>query len=403
MIKELKKSFITLSMISIMAVMFLITLAFNIITYIQFTKSLNYANEILIENSETYLNIPINLDLMNDIPLNENLMTVRFFVVSYEKAKQGDMVIKFVPDLSDDEAVNYADRVTQKKKKRGWCREFYYSVGEVEGNTIVSFIDGSEMIIFLRNLLLISLSIWIGCSVLVLFIAFFLTTKAVHPTVLALDRQKQFITDASHELKTPLTVIAADMEVLEMSSGTNEWCEDIKMQVKEMQKLVNQIVVLAKMDEYEETIIGSKENFCISDAVYDTAKVFSSLQKAASDEFMIDIEPDIYINGEEALIRRLVSILLDNAFKYYDKKGNISISLKKQKRIKLSVTNTYENVAALNLNQLFERFYRGDRARGMNGSHGIGLAIARSIVEKHRGKISANNIDNRLFEIEIIL
>ena len=404
MIKKLKKSFITATMISVMAVMLLVTLVYNITTYIQIVKGLDKFNEMLIDNNNLFTNIPFDMKLTgNNFAKDDSYAIMRFFIVQYDRTGQGYITTKFITDISDDTTIQYATEVMKSKEQKGWKHQYYYKVKEIGGESFIIFLDASEIIKFVRNMVLISTIVWLSSSVLVFIISFFLSAKAVKPTVLALERQKQFITDASHELKTPLTVISADIEVLEMNNGVNEWSEDVKLRTKDMTKLVNQIVVLAKMDEYEENTVGNKRgDFCISDAVFDTAKVFSSMQQlTAKKELVIDIDSDIYMNGDEAMIRNLVSLLLDNAFKYCDDAGEITIKLKKQKRIKLSVRNTYENVSNLNLNLIFERFYRGDSARCANGSHGIGLAIARSIVEKHKGKISANNIDNRMIEVEV--
>ena len=168
-----------------------------------------------------------------------------------------------------------------------------------------------------------------------------------------------------------------------------------------MKELVNSLVSLSRMDEGTEKMV--MEAFSISDAVYDTAMVFKGVCEQKGKKLDMDIAGDIMYKGDESSIRQLVSILMDNAVKYCDKSGTISISLKQDKHICLYVKNDYEDVASVKLDRLFDRFYRVDKARTRKGSYGLGLSIASMIVEKHHGKIKARNIGDRMIQFEILL
>ena len=225
--------------------------------------------------------------------------------------------------------------------------------------------------------------------------------RAIKPIAESYEKQKQFITDASHELKTPLTIISANSEILAMTYGEDEWVEVIEKQAQRMRDLVNSLVVLTKMDEESQSVIY--DEFNISDATYDTAMAFDGLCKNNEVDLLIDVNPNIKFKGDESAIRQLISILIDNAVKYCDNNGQIHVNLKKEKQVLLSISNTYNDVNKIELDKLFERFYRVDKARTRNGSYGLGLSIARAIVERHRGNIKVKNIDNNIIEFEIKL
>ena len=205
----------------------------------------------------------------------------------------------------------------------------------------------------------------------------FRSARIVKPFSENYEKQKRFITDAGHELKTPLTIIDADAEILEMDYGENEWLSDIQNQTKRLAELTNSLIFLAKMEE-EQTKIPMLE-FPISDMVEETVETFQALAKVQNKTLTSDIEPMLSLKGDEKAIRRLITILLDNAVKYSGEEGKISLTLKKQKNhIHLSVWNTTEQISKEQIAHLFDRFYRTDESRnsetGGYRSHCINLA-----------------------------
>ena len=223
-------------------------------------------------------------------------------------------------------------------------------------------------------------------SAIFLLVCFF-SKRAVRSIAVSIEKQRQFITDAGHELKTPLTIISANCEILELNQGENEWLDGIEKQVSRLRKLVNNLVTLSRLDE--ERPAGPKVRFSLSDAVYDTAMTFSATAERSGKHLRVTVEPDVFIAGDEGAVRQLASILLDNAVKYTDQGGEIAVSLIGGRRPVLSVENDYSAVNELALSRLFDRFYRADPARTGDGSHGLGLSIARSIAETHRASIRA--------------
>ena len=188
-------------------------------------------------------------------------------------------------------------------------------------------------------------------------------------------------------MKTPLTLILTNVDIAEAELGKNEWLDDIRSEGHRMTDLVNQLVDFSRMDEEKRPL--NETDMDISEIVSDTVSEFHPLAEERNQWVSADVDPHISYRGEEALIRRLLSVLMDNAVKYCDEGGEIRVSLKRRKFVVLTVENTYRNVGSVELERLFDRFYRADKARTYTGGYGIGLSIARMIVQKHRGEITA--------------
>ena len=214
-----------------------------------------------------------------------------------------------------------------------------------------------------------------------------LSVAAVMLLTVILNAANYISTDASHELKTPITVIATSLKVLEMEVGQQKWIDKARAQTEKLTALVNSLVTLSRMDE--ETSPLKREPFPISDAVREAAESFTELAASGGHALTVSVAPDITCCGDEYAVRQLVSILLDNAVKYAAPASPIALTLAKSRRgVTLSVSNRCEDAGHIDTAKLFDRFYRADPSRTAGG-FGIGLSIARSIAEGHRGSISA--------------
>ena len=201
-----------------------------------------------------------------------------------------------------------------------------------------------------------------------------------------------------------MAIISADVDVLEMEYGENEWLEGIQTQVKRLASLTNDLVYLSRMEETEEKL--QMIEFPLSDVISETAQAFQGIAQATGKQFQCSVEPMLSLNGNEKSIRQLVNILLDNAMKYSPEGGKVALSAERQGRyIHLSVWNT--SIAAVDkqdLSHIFERFYRLDSSRStQTGGYGIGLSVAKAIVSAHNGKISATTQDERSLQIHVQL
>lgn len=214
------------------------------------------------------------------------------------------------------------------------------------------------------------------------------------------EKQKRFITDAGHEIKTPLAIISANTDLLEMDVGENEAIDEIRTQTKRLSVLTKDLVTLARLEETAHT--PTMIDFPLSEVVKETAAPFTALAEAGGKRLALHIEPMLTLHGDSASISRLVSLLLDNALKYSPVSDTIRLALSKQGK---SILLTVSNRSALPITEkeaekVFDRFYRGDPSRGGEiGGHGIGLSIAKALVASHNGRITAKVTDHDLFSV----
>jgi signal transduction histidine kinase len=251
--------------------------------------------------------------------------------------------------------------------------------------------DISTMFHLLKNCLLVG----IGSLIAFFLISVYLANWALKPVAKSWESQRQFIADASHELKTPLTVILANADILSAHRNDTienqyKWIDYIKAEASHMSGLVNDLLFLAKSDASRENAVLSEVN--LSDIMWNCYLPFESLAFEQEKNLDADIEADILINGDSGKLKQLIMILLDNACKYTEKNGSIMVKLyrKPEKdKVYLSVNNSGEAISPENLNHLFERFYRVEESRAREkGGYGLGLSIAKTITEMHHGKIS---------------
>lgn len=236
------------------------------------------------------------------------------------------------------------------------------------------------------------------------FILVLIFSKIVfRPVEESYQKQKQFITDASHEIKTPLTIIDANTEVMEMESGENQWTKSTRNQIERLTALTQQLITLSRLDENENQV--EKTLFSLSDAVYDSVQPFQTLANLQEKQIQMDLEENICFSGDEKSIRQMIGLLLENAVKYSKEKDRIYVSLKqKGKKIFFEVSNKAEGLTQGNYDVLFERFYRMDSSRNSEtGGMGIGLSVAKAIVTSHKGKITAFSEDGEKFKVMVEL
>lgn len=228
-----------------------------------------------------------------------------------------------------------------------------------------------------------------------------LSGKIVAPLVKANEQQQRFITSASHALKTPVAVISGDTQLLQMELPENEWLSDIAQQTKRLTEMTQALVTLSRYDEGIPQ--GSLIEFPISDVADEVAASFRSLAASRSLQFKVCITPDCSYRGDEKALREVMTVLLDNAFRYCPAHGHISFSLEKRpKGVELTVQNTAENIRQEELSHFTERFYRGSTAGSTQGS-GLGLAIVQSVVRRHHGKLSVTAPSAKEIAIHIVL
>ncbi|MBO5460883.1 MAG: HAMP domain-containing histidine kinase [Ruminococcus sp.] len=392
MIKKLQIKFIILSMTSLLVLITAIILGMNVINY---NSVVNEADEVLNILSDNKGHFPkggekpdgqMPPNMSPEIPYES-----RYFSVLLDTS--GSLIqteTSRIISVDSSKAVEYANAALEEESDRGFIDNFRYDK-KTDGEVVrIVFLDcGRRMDAFL-NFLFVSLGISLAGYLIVFLVISFFSGKIIRPIAESYEKQKRFITDAGHEIKTPLTIINADADVLEMEVGENEWLDDIKRQAKRLTGLTNDLVYLARMEESKDTM--QHIEFPVSDVISETTASFQTLAMTQNKEFVSEIQPMISMKGDEKAIGQLTAILLDNALKYSPENGKVSLVFKKQSRqLILSVQNTTAaSIPQKNLQVLFERFYRGDSSRNSKtGGYGIGLSIAKAIVSAHNGKIQA--------------
>lgn len=394
MIGSLRRKFISISMISIFIVFSCIFISLMVFTKIQTNRSVDMLVDTISSNDGVFpkfdsskQRMPVQMPY-SDVITEETQFSTRFFSVWLDDEKQiVNTNMDSVSTITEQDVEDYTDKVLKRGKERGWIGDYRYRIMDTENGTTVVFVNGNTYNNTSNRLLFTALLVLLGSASLILILTIVVSKRAVRPVAESYEKQRQFITDANHELKTPLTLILSNLDIVESELGKNEWLDDIRSEGERMGLLINQLVTLSRMDESTDSVM--REKFNLSSAVADTVSEFESLAEERGHTLTSSISPSVYYYGDESLIRRLTAILLDNAIKYCDAGGNIQLSLICRRHPVLTVENTYQDVDKLELNRLFDRFYRADKARTFSGSFGIGLSIAQSIVKSHKGNIAA--------------
>ena len=301
-------------------------------------------------------------------------------------------------------AAEYAQEVWNAGRSKGFLEDYRFARSEEAEGIRVIFLDCGRSLYSCRTMLLSSMVVSLLGLLAVLVLLILFSRRIVTPVAESYEKQKRFITDAGHELKTPLTIIGADADLLELECGESEWLSDIKRQVTRLTGLTNDLVYLSRMDEERPQL--RRIEFPISDVTEEVVQSFQGPARAQKKELRMDIQPLLSFNGEEKAIRQLVSILRDNAVKYSPEGGTISVRLAKEGRaLKLTVSNTTaQPVERDKLDHLFDRFYRMDQSRSAStGGYGLGLSIAQSIAAIHKGKIRADSPEENLLTVQVTL
>lgn len=404
MIKKLRIKLIAASMASLFFVLFIIG---GIVGILNYRKIVVDADQILAIMEENAGKFPQKFSgdrkdkhpgMSPEVPYES-----RYFSALFDE--NGNIILidtSKIVSIDTTQAMEYASEVWEKNREQGFLENYRYRRTVSNGEVRIIFLDCRRQLDNFQNFLLTTF--WVsGIGLLSVFILMvYLSARIVKPFSDNYEKQKRFITDAGHELKTPLTIIEADTEVLEMDFGENEWLQDIQSQTKRLEDLTNTLVVLSRMEEGQNS--NMRVEFPLSDMLEEVCHTFQAPAKVQEKELRSTIEPMISMKGDEKAIRGLVTILLDNAVKYTNENGHIAVNLEKKKnRIYLSVFNTTEFISKEQICHLFDRFYRTDVSRNsQTGGYGLGLSIAAATVESHRGKIFAETEDEKSLRITVI-
>lgn len=403
MIKKLRVKFVLAAMISVAIVLLLLLGTINLFGYRKVVSDADQILDVLQENGGVFPednNGHTWKDKYTEALSPEVPYESRYFSVTFDTGGNIDITnMGKIAAIDAETAEKYAREAAAGDKERGFIQEYRFVKYEDNGKLEIIFLDRGRMLSNFQSFLVNSIAVsGIGLLFVLIFTVIF-SKKIVTPFVENYEKQKRFITDAGHEIKTPLTIIDADLTVLEMENGASEWLGDIQKQTIRLRTLTDDLIYLSKMEESIDKV--EMIEFDLSDIVQDLAESFQTPAMTQGKTFECHVTPMLNFHGNIKEIQRLVSILLDNALKYSQTGGRISLTLeKKGKNITLSVFNTVEEELPANINSIFERFYRADQSRNTRtGGYGIGLSIAKAIVVLHHGRVSARTDDGKSMQI----
>lgn len=392
MIQGIRRRFIRIAVTVLSIVMIALTVVINMANYIQVRSELE---ETLSNLSEQELSAPVGKN--GKTRRQRNAMDeARYFTVTVSEDGEPRIIGQTrMPDETVDELCETAKAALGSDRTSGQVGEYLYLVFNRQGKRRAAvFLNVETKMDGVRRLMVISGVSCVGGILLAWLCMALISSRAIRPMVENAVRQKQFITDAGHELKTPLTVISANMDVLTMNGETNEWIEDTRKQVSNMRSLVNGLIYLSRMDE--DGAVLQMETVDLSELVRTQTESLQGMAEFMGKSLTCDVQADILMQGDRDALTRLVSQLCDNAIKYAPEGDTLSLKLSKAGReiVLISENGLIERLSDENLRHLFDRFYRPDASRSReSGGYGIGLSMARAIMERHGGKIRAEQTD----------
>ena len=321
----------------------------------------------------------------------DRIHSSRFFMVESDAdGNTIDVNLDQISSIDMETAKEYALTVWKSGKESGRIDGYKFAVKQFGSNQLTFFMDISGQRENFYTVLFVSGIIAVLCWLILLGIVVLLSGKVIRPVLAGIEKQKQFITNAGHEMKTPLAIIQSNNDTMALIHGENKYNAHIRTQTKRLNMLMSNLLTLAKLDE---AIPLQTEPVNISLLINELMPAYQDIALTHNLSFHAKIEPEVLIQTNKDSVRQMLALLLDNAVKYTPENGTIELSLKKQGRhIQIVEENTCDSSHEADPERLFERFYRGDLARTQNGDsfgYGIGLSAARAVCENFGGKLTA--------------
>lgn len=425
--RRLRQKFVLVAMLSVAAALALILVVINVVNYQSVCRMADDRIEAIIQNggsfpgvfgadearvgqeetsdasvvileelSATYIDRSFDLDKRAaDIMDKEAPYDTRYFTVTVDD--DGAIVgvdVNHVAATTAQDACAYALQVSVSGAKHGFYGAYRYRAVDVDEGSLYVFVNCSRELSNFEAFLGASAAIGVGAWLLVLVLVVIFSRIAVRPIVESYRKQQRFITDASHEIKTPLAVIAAANDVMEIEAGESEWTQSIAAQVTRLKSLTERLVFLARMDE--DATQFEKTDLDLSELTEYASEPFCAVAESRGKKLVRDLESGLHVQGDISALSQVVELLLDNATRYASDGSEIELALKKRSRggVTLQVSNAVDAMPEGELKRLFDRFYRADTSRNsQTGGSGVGLSVAQAIVEAHGGSIRAQALD----------
>lgn len=401
MLKKLRIKYILVSMLSIMVVTSTLYAIIAWQNYLNITRQLDFEAETIAENGGSFPSYSPNGQNSSYTHLitPETKYSTRYFTVMFENGIP-TVNIEHIASIDEDSAIEMVDKILNYKRKTGYYQNYRYLISTYNGNQIIVCVNATMQLGNFKSFVKKSIiTMVIGFAVIILIVTIW-SGKIIKPISENIEKQKQFIENAGHDLKTPIAVIKANVEVLEMTSNgeKNEWVESIKNQANKMEVLVKNLLSLSLMEEKE--VEYNFVNLSLDKIVSEEVTAFEALAK--NNEIKLKTKGNINVEADENSIRQLIGILMDNAIKYSSQNEPIEVNVyKKNGKPTIEVINKCDNYDEINTDRLFDRFYRGDQSRNnKKQGYGIGLSMAKSIAAANKAEIKAKKIkDNKILFI----
>ena len=406
MIKKLRLKFILISMISVFVVLFATISIINVSNYVSIENEAKAVIQEVIRDGVKEENDDRPLDDNNPgggfVPRDDKLSVENhYYIVAIDN--NGQIVAsnyRHIFSISEASGNELALSIYKGEISGGKYKDFRYALETKSDNlTYIAVVDIKDKLDNFNRFLLLSSTISIGAYAALFGLIILASYIAFKPSIESYKKQKQFITNASHELKTPLTIISTDLDLIEMDNGKSEWSDSIRDQVSRLVKMTNQLVTLSKLDENDLSSYPFSD-FSVNEETKKIVDTFISSFKKEDIDFKYEVEDDLTLRGNPYLYEELISIFLSNSLKYTDgnsKESNLVIKKLKKDKIELTFSNSLDENDEVDPNLMSERFYRSPSVK-KEGS-GIGLSIAKEIIKLHKAKFEIKKENNYIYFI----
>ena len=401
MFKSLRKKFVATAVGSVAVVIAILAIALN---FINFNKLEERIDTTLLDASKSQALIKIFAEDGDDLVITKNSSSAtEYNGFSIAKVDNNGRIIKAYRDdslIADQDALqSKVIEALGKGKSSGFIGSYRFLKVETDVGNLILFLNCQRELdsyeSFVKNSVLISIGVILSVLVLIILIS----KKVIAPIQETYLKQKQFITGASHELKTPLAIISSNADVLEMMNGDSKWTTNIHNQVDRLTSLVNSLVVFSRMEE-KDTV--ERTSFDLAETLKSRIEDFDELANFQKKYIVTDIDENLNYYGEKDSIIQLMDILLENAIKYAPEDSDILVKLNKNRKYATLKVSNKANVVKGDLSKVFDRFYRLDESRNSSiKGYGIGLSMAQLIAEKHKETIQAYAPEDGVFKIEV--
>ena len=395
MIKKMRLKFIAITIISLMVLLASVLLSINYFVKVDHEENLeNLMNEIIYRDA----------DISGTPPPPNNPPPKKKIGYLSVKLDEDEKIIEIINKIAYDETIEpqgLTQQVITSNETSGSLDSLRYQMVKKDYGYLLVFVDQSIEDQFINDLKETSFKMGLLSFFVISFLSIYISKYITKPIEVAFEKQKRFISDSSHQLKTPLTIMSANMDLLMDDLQENVYLTEIKKQYHRMYRLINSLITLANTQDLERDMLKTEIN--LSQLIENTVLPFEVLAYENNKNLVLEIEENIQMKSIKEKIIEMTEALVDNAIKYAKDNSDITIELKKQNnRIYLRISNYSEHLTDLEKEKIFDTFYRIDDTRYDTQGHGLGLCIVKNIVKAHEGKIKVHRIAKELVTFEII-